>query len=69
MKRETNVFDPGDIDAPDILGDFGRDAMKVVGPLALLLFAPILLLIAAFGGLPNAVQTSAGHRPATTGRV
>ncbi len=34
------MFDPDDIDAPDIFGDLGRDAMKVVGPLALLLFAP-----------------------------
>ncbi len=37
------MFDPSDIDAPDIFGDLGRDAMpvlsvaegKVVGPLAL----------------------------------
>ncbi len=53
------MFDPDEIDAPDIFGDLGRDAMKVVGPLALLLFAPILLLIAAFGGLPDAIETSA----------
>jgi hypothetical protein len=53
------MFDPDDIDAPDIFGDLGRDAMKVGGPLALLLFAPILLLITAFGSLPDAVQTSA----------
>jgi len=52
------MFDPDDIDAPDIFGDLGRDAMKVVGPLALLLFAPVLLLIAAFGGLPEAIETS-----------
>ncbi len=53
------MFDPDDIDAPDIFGDLGRDAMKVVGPLALLLFAPVLLLLAAFGGLPEAIETSA----------
>ena len=33
--------------------------MKVVGPLALLLLTPVLLLIAAFGGLPEAIETSA----------
>lgn len=53
------MWDPPEADAPDILGDLGRDAMKVVGPLALLLFAPVLLLLAAFGGLPEAAQTSA----------
>jgi hypothetical protein len=53
------MWDPSEVDAPDILGDLGRDALKVVGPLALLLFAPVLLLLAAFGGLPEAIQTSA----------
>lgn len=53
------MWDPSDVDGPDILGDLGRDAMKVVGGLALLLFAPVLLLLAAFGGLPEAIQTSA----------
>jgi cell wall-associated NlpC family hydrolase len=53
------MLDPSDIDAPDIFGDLGSDAMKVVGPLALLLFVPMLLLIAAFGGLPEAIETSA----------
>lgn len=53
------MFDSSDIDAPDIFGDLGSDAMKVVGPLALSLFAPVLLLIAAFGGLPEAIETSA----------
>ena len=37
------MFDLEHIDAPDIFGDLGRDAMKVVGLLA--------LLLAAFGGL------------------
>ena len=53
------MWDPPEADADDILGDLGRDAMKVVGPLALLLFVPMLLLIAAFGGLPEAIETSA----------
>lgn len=61
------MFDPDDIDAPDIFGDLGRDAMKVVGPLALLLFAPVLLLIAAFGGLPDAIETNAA--PASAAEV
>lgn len=53
------MWDPPEADADDILGDLGRDAMKIVGPLALLLFVPMLLLIAAFGGLPEAIETSA----------
>ena len=61
------MFDPDDIDAPDIFGDLGRDAMKVVGPLALLLFAPVLLLIAAFGGLPDAIETNAA--PASAAEI
>lgn len=31
------MFDPDDIYAPDIFGDLGRDAMKVIGPLSPLL--------------------------------
>src|SRR5450759_2064054 len=53
------MWDPPEADAGDIFGDLGRDAMKVIGPLGVLLFAPVLLLIAAFGGLPAAVKTSA----------
>ena len=61
------MFDPSDIDAPDIFGDLGSDAMKVVGPLALSLFVPMLLLIAAFGGLAREVSGSLVHvvTPAT----
>lgn len=61
------MFYPDEIDAPNIFSDLGRDAMKVVGPLALLLFAPVLLLIAAFGGLPDAIETSAA--PAAAAEV
>ncbi|MPZ49975.1 MAG: transglycosylase SLT domain-containing protein [Dehalococcoidia bacterium] len=43
-------------ETPDILGSLGRDAMKIVLPLAILLFVPLLLLLAAFGGLPEATQ-------------
>ena len=53
------MWDPPEADADDIFGDLGRDAMKVIGPLGVLLFAPVLLLVAAFGQLPSAVQTSA----------
>ncbi len=53
------MFDSSDVDTPDIFGDLGRDAMKVIGPLGVLLFAPVLLLVAAFGQLPSAVQTTA----------
>ncbi|MEX0683155.1 MAG: hypothetical protein WD472_06835 [Dehalococcoidia bacterium] len=52
------MFDPDDIDAPDIFGGLGRDAMKVVGPLALLLFAPSLL--AARRSEIDAVRTQTG---------
>jgi cell wall-associated NlpC family hydrolase len=51
------MWDPPEAD--DIFGDLGRDAMKVIGPLGVLLFAPVLLLVAAFGQLPSAVQTTA----------
>lgn len=48
-----------EIEVPDVLGSLGRDAMKLVGGLALLLFVPLLLLVAAFGGLPDAARTTA----------
>ncbi len=51
-----------DIDVPeasDILGDLGRDAAKVLGPLVVLIVAPLILLLAAFGGLPEATRTTA----------
>jgi len=32
------MFDPNYIDAPDIFGDLGRDAMKVVGDQAAVMF-------------------------------
>jgi cell wall-associated NlpC family hydrolase len=47
------------MEVPDVLGSLGRDAMKLVGVLALLLFAPLILLLAAFGGLPEAARTTA----------
>jgi cell wall-associated NlpC family hydrolase len=48
-----------EFEVPDVLGSMGRDAMKLVGGLALLLFVPLLLLLAAFGGLPDAARTTA----------
>jgi len=51
--------DAVELETGDVLGDLGRDAAKVIGPLALLLFAPLLLLLAAFGGLPEATRTTA----------
>jgi cell wall-associated NlpC family hydrolase len=51
--------DPGELDPADVLGSLGRDAMKLVGVLAVLLFAPLILLLAAFGGLPEAARTTA----------
>jgi cell wall-associated NlpC family hydrolase len=50
--------DVNEFEASDILGDLGRDAAKVVGPLAVLLIAPLILLLAAFGGLPEATRTT-----------
>ena len=52
-------MDAVELETGDVLGDLGRDAAKVIGPLALLLFAPLLLLLAAFGGLPEATRTTA----------
>ncbi len=46
------MFDPDDMDPPpDIFGDLGRDALKVVWALALLLFAPISPVF--FADLPH----------------
>ncbi|MDP2674606.1 MAG: bifunctional lytic transglycosylase/C40 family peptidase [Dehalococcoidia bacterium] len=49
----------GEMEVPDVLGELGRDAAKLVGALAVLLLAPLLLLLAAFGGLPEAARTTA----------
>ncbi|MDI6857194.1 MAG: bifunctional lytic transglycosylase/C40 family peptidase [Dehalococcoidia bacterium] len=52
-------MDADELEVPDVLGSLGRDAMKLVGVLAVLLFAPLILLLAAFGGLPEAARTTA----------
>ncbi|MDO8613923.1 MAG: hypothetical protein Q7R32_14055, partial [Dehalococcoidia bacterium] len=52
-------MDAAEMEVPDVLGDLGREAAKLVGALAVLLFAPLLLLVAAFGGLPEAARTTA----------
>ncbi|MDO8612263.1 MAG: bifunctional lytic transglycosylase/C40 family peptidase [Dehalococcoidia bacterium] len=52
-------MDAAEQEVPDVLGDLGPDAAKLVGALAVLLFAPLLLLVAAFGGLPEAARTTA----------
>jgi len=52
-------MESAEIEVPDVLGSLGRDAIKLVGGLALLLFAPLLLLVAAFGGLPEAARSTA----------
>jgi len=51
--------DAAEVEVPDVLGSLGRDAMKLVGVLAALLFVPLILLLAAFGGLPEAARTTA----------
>lgn len=53
------MLDAAELDVPDILGDLGRDAAKLLAVLATLLFAPLILLLAAFGGLPEATRTTA----------
>ena len=53
------MVDAAELEVPDVLGDLGRDAAKLVGVLTALLFAPLLLLLAAFGGLPEAARTTA----------
>ncbi len=52
-------MDAAEPEVPDVLGSLGRDAMKLVGALATLMFAPLILLLAAFGGLPEAARTTA----------
>src|SRR5690606_21024844 len=42
----------------DVLGSLTRDAVKVLAPLAILILVPLLLLLAAFGGLPEATRTT-----------
>ncbi len=51
---ETDELNDG-----DVLGDMTRDAARVLVPLALLIFAPVVLLLSAFGGLPQATRTTA----------
>jgi cell wall-associated NlpC family hydrolase len=51
-------MDAAELEFDDVLGNLARDAGKVVGTLAVLLFAPLILLLAAFGGLPEAARTT-----------
>src|SRR4030042_374678 len=51
-------MDAAELGFDDVLGNLGRDAGKVVGTLAVLLFAPLILLLAAFGGLPEAARST-----------
>ena len=51
-------MDAAELEFDDILGNLARDAGKVVGTLAVLMFAPLILLLAAFGGLPDATRTT-----------
>src|SRR3990170_9085550 len=53
------MVDADEVAVPDVLGDLGREAAKLVGALAVLLLAPLILLLAAFGGLPEAARTTA----------
>jgi hypothetical protein len=53
------MYDAG-FEQPDVLGSLTRDALKVLAPLAVLIFAAILILLAAFGGLPDATRTTGG---------
>jgi cell wall-associated NlpC family hydrolase len=52
-------MDIDELEGADVLGDLGRDAVKVLGPLAAIILAPLILLLAAFGGLPAATLTTA----------
>nr|AQQ74581.1 hypothetical protein [uncultured bacterium] len=54
------MYDAAEFEPPDVLGSLTRDALKVLAPLAILFFLPVLLLIAAFGGLPDATRTTSG---------
>jgi hypothetical protein len=51
-------MDEAEPEFDDVLGNLVRDAGKVVGALAVLLFAPLILLLAAFGGLPEAARST-----------
>src|SRR3972149_1355777 len=53
------MVDAAEMEVPAVLGALGREAARLVGALAVLLFAPLLLLLAAFGGLPEAARTTA----------
>lgn len=51
-------MDEAELEFDDVLGNLARDAGKVVGTLAILLFAPLICLLAAFGGLPEAARST-----------
>jgi len=51
-------MDGAEFEFDDVLGNLTRDAGKVVGALGVLLFAPLILLLAAFGGLPEAARST-----------
>jgi hypothetical protein len=52
------MYDAAEFEPPDVTGSLTREALKVLAPLAILFFAPILLLLAAFGGLPDATRST-----------
>jgi cell wall-associated NlpC family hydrolase len=52
------MYDAAEFEPPEVLGSLTRDALKVLAPLATLIFGPLLLLVAAFGGLPDATRTT-----------
>lgn len=51
-------MDAAELEFDDVLGNLARDAGKVVGALAVLMFVPLILLLAAFGGLPEAARST-----------
>lgn len=52
-------------ETPDVLGSIGRDAMKVLLPLGILVFVPVLMLLAVFGGLPETTRVTGAPRSIT----
>src|SRR6266511_5688971 len=49
LEPKRLAMDIDELEATDIVGDLGRDAAKVVGPLAVLILAPLILLLASCG--------------------
>ncbi|MPZ50269.1 MAG: transglycosylase SLT domain-containing protein [Dehalococcoidia bacterium] len=52
------MWEAAEQETPDVLASLGRDALKIVIPLGVLVFVPVLMLVALFGGLPESTRAT-----------